>query len=303
MKKCNILITGGSGFIGTHLCKKLDKLDANVMVLSRKPLNQNKYNSIKWCVANLHDPLTYIDKIHDFKPNIVIHLSWSGIPDFNLENSQENLINSINFFNFLFSLKSVKKIIVSGSCWEYNKDKGECSEIINTTSKNFFTWAKHSLRIWLQTECLKHECNLTWLRIFYVYGPMQRDESLIPSLIKNLKTYKKITLKKPYNSVDFIYIDDLINAILCSVFLKNQSGVYNIGSGYTSKIINVCKTIEQVIYGKEKITNDWFKHNKNFDNDEELNFWANIEKATVELNWYPNIDLKSGILKTIKYND
>ena len=67
-------------------------------------------------------------KIIEFQPDTVVHLAWQGIPDYSKQNSELNLDLSIKLFNFLFKKTKCKKVIVTGSCWEYGKKNGICRE-------------------------------------------------------------------------------------------------------------------------------------------------------------------------------
>ena len=80
-----ILITGGTGFIGKHLLSKLENTKYKILVCSRK-LYKNKSN-IKYTKQDIGKKLNHT--IRNFKPEILIHLAWQGIPDFSLNNCLE----------------------------------------------------------------------------------------------------------------------------------------------------------------------------------------------------------------------
>ena len=156
MSRIKILVVGGSGFIGLPLVKKLSESGHEVMALSRKYIqNSSEENSVNWLQSDLSSPKTYRKEVKDFSPNIVIYLSWQDIPDFSFDKSLLNLNQSLKFFNFLSELESCKKIIVSGSCLEYNQNSGECLESDSGQPRDNFTWAKHALLSWLEAECKK----------------------------------------------------------------------------------------------------------------------------------------------------
>ena len=88
--------------------------------------------------------------------------------------------NSISFFNNIIKYTNCKKLIVSGSCFEYNKLTGTCYEKSICKPTDHFTRAKLELKEWLEKKCKKFKIKLAWFRIFYAYGPNQRKKSLIP---------------------------------------------------------------------------------------------------------------------------
>ena len=157
-----LLITGASGFIGQHLVKKLIEQGHTILALSRSADLQhvsNNTDKLIYFKSSLELENRALQRIKDFEPDVLIHLAWGKIPDFSFETSFENLQNHIHFFRNIFTVNSLKKIIVTGSCWEYNKKIGICLETDICISSNYFTWAKNSIRDFLQFECLQKNIN------------------------------------------------------------------------------------------------------------------------------------------------
>ena len=117
-------------------------------------------------------------------------------------------------------------MLISGSCFEYKKKFGKCNETNRINLSNYFSYYKNllnkkALLLFQDTPII-----LIWLRIFYVYGPNQRPNSLIPQIIKSLKEHDNLPdIKFPNNSNDFIYIDDLTKyiEILSKKITKNEN--------------------------------------------------------------------------------
>ena len=293
-----ILITGASGFIGLPLLNKLVEQGHELLALTRAPLKEIK--SVTFLKADLSLPSTYLEVISAFQPEVVIHLAWEGIPDFSFKNSKNNLNYSLDLFSHIISLGCCKKIVVSGSCFEFNKFNGECLESYRGFPKDSFTWAKHSLLLWLETECNNSGISLGWLRIFYVFGPRQRSESLVPSIVTNLINGNLPQIKTPKNANDFVYIDDVVEAFSNATIMNFPSGIYNLGSGTSTSILEVCRETEKVILGTDILTRKL--ENESEDSVVSSNFWANINKSKIYLNWQPSVNLKQGILKTWQWS-
>ena len=198
-------------------------------------------------------------------------------------------ITSENLKNFLPN--NCKKIIVSGSCYEYGKEFGECDEDENMKIKSFFSWAKISLYQYLILKTKENDIDLIWFRIFYVYGSGQRDESLIPFLIKSFTNYETPQIKLPGNKNDFIHIQDVAKAIGNAVHIKSESGIYNLGYGESNSVIDICRLVEKNISKNSDITDRIIVNDKKTD----INFWANIEKTKLAFDWEPVVTLKEGI--------
>ena len=123
-----VLITGASGFVGKILVNKLLKLGIKILAISRKNLDKSYTQKINWIKADLSNKASYQNQVSQFAPEVVIHLAWQDIPDFSPEKCNINLDQSLQFVQFVSSIKCCKKILFSGSCLEYDNLVGECIE-------------------------------------------------------------------------------------------------------------------------------------------------------------------------------
>ena len=291
----NILVTGGSGFIGLHLLKELAKSRHKVAVISKREIPE--LSSIETILGNFDA----FDKMHkkliDFNPEIIIHFSWQGIPDFSSDMCQKNLSDSINFFDWIFENIECKKIIMSGSCFEYGKKQGKCSEFDSVSIDSYFTWAKHSLNQYLSIRCAEMDITLNWFRIFYVYGPGQREESLIPLLIKSIRAKETPRIKTPLNKNDFIYVEDVARAFAIAVDADLPSGAYNLGSGTSTSVYDICRIVEKQFIGNELISKQVLENGQT---TETINFWADMKKTQQALNMSFDVSLENGIKEQIQ---
>lgn len=292
-----ILITGATGFIGKHVCRKIISQGHEVIALSRSDISERNeeaiFNSITWIQSSLALTAENLDRIKIAQPELVIHLAWENIPDFSYDTSFKNLRDHIGFFHEILKILSIKKIIVAGSCWEYGKKHGVCMESDPCISGNYFTWAKNSLREFLQVECLNMNIVLIWTRVFYAYGLGQRSEALIPTIINNLSSKIVPDIKTPKNENDYIYIEDIVMAFEQFIEQNVKSGIYNIGSGSPISVLDVVRTAEKIISGDEKMTN--LLSQTSLNTKKESDFWASMEKTNSALKWKPKISLSEGI--------
>ena len=291
-----VLVTGASGFIGVPLLRLLVLKGNEVLALSRKDRPSQISSSIKWLIADLTSPKSYKHTIEDFEPEVLIHLAWQEIPDYSLATSSKNLNMSLDLLAFIIGLHSCKKIVVSGSCWEYNITNGLCLETTIGFAKDHFTWAKHALFSWLNMMCKQKDIQISWMRIFYVYGPRQRAESLITNILTKLKNFQLPELHTPKNANDFVFIDDVVAAFSKLISTDNKSGVYNLGSGVSIPILEVCRLAEQIVLGSEELTQEM--EAKFEDTTCDIDFWADCSKAKKHLGWQPKISIEKGINQT-----
>ena len=104
--------------------------------------------------------------------------------------------------------------------------------------------------------CKQKDIQLLWMRIFYVYGPRQRTESLIPSILTKLKNGQLPDLQTPNNANDFVYIDDVADAFAKATSFGNKSGVYNLGTGVSTPVLEVCCIAEKIVLNTDILTQE-----------------------------------------------
>jgi UDP-glucose 4-epimerase len=296
MNKLKVVITGASGFIGAPLAEKLVNLGYDVMAISRTLPAKQKASSVCWVEGDLSSPKTYRDTMSSFCPEVAIHLAWQDIPDFSIEKSIINQNQAIEFLSFVTGLESCEKVLVSGSCWEYDRVQGECLVDEIGAPKDYFTWAKHSIYSWLAIACKQKGIQFGWFRLFYVYGPRQKPSSLIPSILRNLKNKELPWIKTPNNASDYIYIDDVANAFALATKCQFSSGIYNLGAGRSTSVLEICRHAEKIVYNSTDLTQQLEKETQS--NASSVNYWANIEKTKEHFGWEPKTTLLNGITKT-----
>lgn len=297
--KMRVFLTGGTGFIGRYVVKHLEKEGCNILLLTCAskenipPIMKSK--KIKIVLGNLSDINKWKNKLTQFKPDTTIHMAWEDIPDYGVKKSIKNLKYGLNLFEELAEI-GCKKIICTGSCWEYGQNQGKLSEDFPTRPSNAFTTAKNALHYLGREIAKENNMQFIWTRLFYVYGPGQRGNSLIPYIINCVKEGKELRIKTPSARNDFIYVEDVAKAIVAILEKSNQNTVYNIGSGYSTSIQDIIKIIYSKLHLHCKPKDNIF----NIKNVYSDNFWADISKIEKEIGWEPKITIEEGIQNIIK---
>lgn len=296
-----IFVTGGTGFNGRYVVQRLDNGKNKLLLLTRNTDSFAQSKNIFSIKGDLAQISIWKDDVKKFKPQAGIHLAWEGISDYSIQNSIKNLNYGLTLIEFLGKI-GCKTILVSGSILEYGNQQGKLKEDICLKPFNALTGAKNSLH-YLGKEIAKaHKVNFIWTRLSNSYGPGRHETSLIPYLIQSITKNRIIKLRNPKAENDFIYVEDVAEAI-CQLILKyKKSGVFNIGSGKLISVEDILKKLFKIL----NVDRNYLTINqKQIDS---FSFaYADISKIKKEIGWQPKIDITEGLKKTVtaskKYNN
>ena len=296
--KTKILIPGGTGFIGYHLIFYLVKKGWIVHSLSKfKPKKTRRVKGAKYIYCDVRDKKklrSKLDKYYDYIVNLsgyVDHSNNQSITRIHF-NGCKNLI-----FNYLNN--KPKKFIQIGSSIEYGKQRSPQRENKKNLHETYSTYGNAKL---LSTKFLleqkkKYNFPITILRLYLVYGPKQDLNRLIPITIMNALKKVKFNCSAGKQLRDFVYIDDLINAIVKTFKNEKSNGeIINVGSGnpisVKKLIIKICKLANggNPQFGKVSLRKD-----------EIFKLYPSLKKVKKILNWQAKVNLDKGLKKTIKY--
>ena len=283
-----ILITGGTGFIGRHLVPLMNQ--HQLMLIGKQKTSFDQSN-LQYLNADLTVPEKWKKQVINFSPNACIHLAWSGLPDYSLSKCSKNFGINMQLLDLLIKTEC-KRIFIPGTCWEYGDLQGEVSEVDLPGTTNLFASFKTSIRLigeWLTNS---KRIGLVWGRIFFVYGDGQRPDSLIPSCYQSFIRGNKPEIRAPNCVNDFIHVLDVAKAILALIETPAISGIFNIGSGKPTKVVDVCEIIANSLNRKNLLPEF-----ENATNTSEL--WANTSLIRKVTNWCPQYTIQTGIEKTL----
>jgi len=257
-KKINLLITGGSGFLGKSILKKIDTNKFNITLISRKKIKGFKC----LIVSDIFDlSVKYYLKILK-KNQIILHLAWFTKPGHYL-NSLENfhcLDGSIRLATAC-KIKKIKKFIGIGTCLEYvNKNDKKLNPKDRTMANSIYTGSKISFYNYCKDLFDKSKINFAWCRLFYLYGIGEPKEKLFSYVLSRISRNKLAKLSKATQIKDFINVDEASNQIIKIINNDNYYGDLNICSGIGISvrkfIMQLAKSIKKekfLSFGKKKL--------------------------------------------------
>ena len=269
------------------------------MVIGRNVDYENIVN-LKKQIFDLNNLNNDYKEIIKYKPDVFIHLAWEGIPNYTKELSKKNYYNTISIVKNLLNYTNCTKIISTGSCWEYNDGniKGKCKEDLVINPQKPFSIYKNKIYKEVFKITKKKNILFNWLRLFYVYGPGQKKESIIPMIIKNLIYKKKLNILYPANANDYIYVDDVVKIIDKFITKDIKSGIYNVGTGKPVEEKRLLKIVDTKINGSDTMTKKYLS--KIDINKRNQNFYACTRKLKKYISNFKFKDIDSGIQNLTK---
>ena len=303
INKKNLLVIGGTGFIGYHILKNAKKLKWNLTSVSRKtPKKDRIIKGVKYLKLDILNKDEIRKKIVD-NFQYVINLMGVSSGAFskrkNDEIYKEQFNGSKNIIDF-FIKKKIKRFIQIGSSAEYGSLKTPHYE--KKICKPISSYGKSKLKItkYVNKSYKIFLSPIIVVRLFQVYGEKQNINKIIPFIIHHCASKKKFNLTKGTQLRDFCHIDDVIKAIF--ILLKSKSKkingeIFNVGLGKSISIKNLTKMIKRKVGFGNPIF-DIIPIKK----DEIMNSQASIKKLKKITGWFPKISLNKGIDLLIKKN-
>ena len=278
MKKYDLILLGGDGFIGNHFYLKY-KHKISIFRVGKKIGDLKKKNTWKK-IPKAKNLLNLASRV--FVPN-----SWNEI-DLFIDNNVKITLNSLAYCK----INNVKNIYISsylyGNCNIPTKE----SEVVKIN--NPYSLSKKMGEDLCKFYSEYQKVSSLILRPFNIYGPNQDKRFLIPSIINQVNK-KKIIINDIRPARDLLYVDDFCELLFKSLNFKNKFSIYNVGSGHSYSVKEIINNLKNIIKKKDiKIVN--LKKSRQ---NEILKTQADIKKVCKNFNWKPKTKLTYGLKKII----
>jgi len=237
----NVIVTGATGFVGRYVIPYLLKTGCEVVALSRSLENAISYDDEKFFVVKYEiGSNEKIDEELIKDADVLLHLAWSHVNDVNSDvHLNYNLPTHYEFIKQVIEL-GVKNIFVLGSCYEYGMCEGSIREDHATKPVTTYGISKDRLRSQLVLLDNDISFNLTWGRLFFVYGEGQVNSSIynqLMSAIENGDTEFKMS--KGDQILDYIQVQEAAEAIVKLAMKRRNIGCVNICSGKPKALLSL----------------------------------------------------------------
>ena len=295
-----ILITGGAGFIGSHLTDALIRKNHHIIVVddlsTGKKTNLNP--QAKFYKLKIQSP-KLTDVFRKEKPNVVFHLAAQmnvrkSISDPSFD-AQTNILGSINLLENCVKHKIKKFIFISTGGAIYGDGvKIPTPENAAAAPLSPYGVAKFAIEKYLYFYNHQYKLSYTILRLANIYGPRQNylgEAGVVAIFCHNLKNNQPLTIFGGAQTRDFVYVADVVQAGL-KAMSKSKQGIYNVGTSQQTSINQLAEITQKISQIKIPI-----KH-KPYIKGEQMKSCLSYHKINQELNWQAEYNLDRGLRKT-----
>lgn len=298
-----ILVTGGAGFIGSHLTDKLIDSGHEVLVLDDLSTGYKEYvnNKAQFIEMDICDK--NIDRVFkDFQPDIVFHLAAQKYVKVSMEqpelDAQINIVGSINLFKAAQKNKVKKFIFISTGGAIYDEAAGvPQNEESRAKPISAYAMSKWSFEKYLEMLSQGQDIKWTVLRLANVYGPRQDpygEGGVMAIFSENIIKGKTLFINgEGEQTRDYVYIDDVVAAMLASI--DAEESVYNVSTNVETSVLELIEKLKD-ISGQ-----DFVVEKRNAIPGEVMRSALDFSKAKKYLNWEPKYNIDEGIKKTYQW--
>jgi len=295
-----VLLTGATGFIGSHVAKLLIREGCQIYALVRPTSNtwriKDFISSLHVVVGDLYEePSSWLAGI---KPDLCIHLAWYVEPEKYLTSLENPRLISASLRLALYLANiGCKRFVGIGTGVEYDTDLGHpLSESSPTEPRSLYAASKLALCLVLEQLSGISDMQVVWPRLFHLYGPFEDKRRLMPSVICSLLRNQRIETPAGEYVRDYLHVEDVVAAIW-AVAKSNLSGVVNIGSGKPVTIREMAMKLGEILGGKELIQLRPLSNEPK----ESLFVCADNRRLRENTQWSPRFDLDKGLRNTVDW--
>jgi nucleoside-diphosphate-sugar epimerase len=288
-----VLITGGAGFIGSHLCRRLYELGAEVHATSRvqRPASQD---GPTWWPADLADQVAARRLLSEIRPDILYHLAGSvdANPRFELvlPTSRSLLTSALNVLVEATEI-GCQRIVLIASLTEPPPGEPE------PTPGSPYAAAKWAVSGYGRMFHRLYQTPVVIVKPFMVYGPAQANNKVIPAVTLSLLKGDSPKLSSGRLRADWVYIADTIDAMLAAATVPGIEGTtIDLGSGSLVSIRSIVNQLTAIVGG---LTAPAFGALP--DRPGEYEVAANTAVAMAMLGWKATTPLESGLRETVEW--
>lgn len=297
-----LFITGATGFIGAETLRVAVEAGHEVMaaVRSGSPAPRLKPFTGRFTrfEVDLRDRTALKAALTTFRPEVVLHLAWSGVANsarFDHCQINDNIAMGCAVMDAAADAR-VGAFIGIGSQGEYGAGSPMLEDSLPAPT-TLYGAAKVAMLFVTRQMAAQAGMRHAWLRLFSTYGPGDNEGWLIPMLINEMLAGRRPRTTLGTQSWDWLHVEDVAHAILAVATTPEAEGVFNLGSGRAVRVREVVERIRDLAApGMELVFGE-----VPFRPDQVMYMQANIDRLLAATSWTPNIGIEEGLSATVEW--
>jgi nucleoside-diphosphate-sugar epimerase len=283
-----ILITGATGFIGSHVVRALLLEGHEIVAISRPISDRRRIRDVEHALrivdGDVNDGETARRIAEATKPEICVHLAWFAVPG-KYSQAVENLdyVQATARLAWNVARCGCRRFVGIGSCAEYDMDQGYLSESTPIRPRSLYAAAKAGTQMLLEQIGTLTGMATVWVRLFYQYGPYEADQRLVPAVIQSLLRGQVAKTTRGEQIRDFLHVEDVASAIAAITFSE------------LTGVVNVVRTLAQLVGREDLIDLGAIPYGSG----EPMFVCADNRRLKVGTGWAPAYSLTVGLQRTI----
>ena len=302
LEERTILVTGGAGFIGSHLCQLLLEEDAHVVVVDNLSSGRERLIPSEATLKSLDVRSTSITKtVSDVSPDAIVHLAAIHYIPYCNEHPGEavdvNVVGTRRLLEAARNVSDLEALVFASSAAVYPTRKGANVESSRLDPIGIYGETKLLGEYLARLFAIDSGVPTAAARLFNVYGPNETNPHLIPAILEQVVNGRRsIELGNLTPRRDFVYVRDVARAIIAMLTeFDGDFRPFNVGTGTTHSVQEVVEETGRAIDDEISITQDDSRMREN----ERPHLEADVSRIRSEIGWSPDISLSEGLRKIV----
>ncbi len=299
------LVTGASGFVGAWLVRRLVGEGYPTAVLARPSSDlwriQPWLPKVTRICGELEEIARAAGAIQDFAPDVVFHLAWTGGNSRRYNDDPVQVYGNVPGSLQLLRMAAgsgAKVFVNMGSCVEYGTYSVPVRETDPVRPINLYGAAKHAVESLCVHLALPLGLRFASLRLFWAYGPADDDARLLPSVIRKLLNGERQAMTPGEQVWDYLYIEDVVDALLRVAETPGAQGIFNLGSGEPQRLRSVVELVAS--HMAEAMPLLGFG-DMAYPAGQIMHLQAEIDRLKQATGWQPRTPLAEGLAQTVRW--
>jgi len=297
------LITGASGFLGSHLTEWLVETGHAVAVLHRPRSDLWRIQAVLPKVTTIRADLEALPDaagaVAHFAPDVVFHTAWYGVGSRHRDEEGQvdrNIQSSLSLTRLACRI-GCKAFVGLGSQAEYGPHNRRINETAATEPTTLYGAAKLSVFHLCRRIAALSGMRFVWARVFSAYGPRDNPEWMIPYLIRELLARERPSLTPGEQQWDYVFATDVAKAVCLLGLCPRAEGPFNLGSGQVHSIRSIVERIRDLIDPTLPLGLGEVPYRA----DQVMHLQADTTRLETVTGWRPEVPLETGLRRTVEW--